>query len=62
MSGRQYDEAVSQYSAALSLGPPTSQVLLAKRSKARGRMGSWQEVLNDANEVLHFYPVQGRPF
>jgi hypothetical protein len=62
MSARQYDGAVSQYSIALSLDPATSQVLLAKRSKAHTRMGSWQDALNDANEVHHFCPVQDRPF
>ena len=61
MNARQYDIAVSQYSTALSLDPPTSQVLLAKRSKARAGMGSWQDALNDANEVPHFSPVQDRP-
>jgi hypothetical protein len=62
MSARQYDEAVSQYSTALSLDLATSQVLLAKRSKARAAMGSWQDALGDANEVPHFYPVQYHPF
>ena len=62
MSGRQYDEAVSQYSTALSLEPPTPQVLLAKRSKARAGMGSWEDALNDANEVPHFCLVQDHHF
>ena len=58
MSAQQYDEAVSQYSGALSLHPPTLQVLLAKRSKACAAMGSWQDALNDANEVYLFRPVK----
>ena len=58
MSIRQFDEAVFQYSTALSLDPLTSQILLAKRSKAHAAMGSWQDALNDANEVPHFTPVQ----
>ena len=51
MSARQFAEAVSQYSAALSLDPPTSQILLAKRSKAHAGIGSWEDALDDANEV-----------
>ena len=62
MIARQYDEAVSWYSTALSLDPPTSPMLLAKRSKARAGMGSWQDALNDANEVLHLFPAQDRLF
>ena len=57
MSARKFDEAVSRYSAALSLDPSTLRslpVLLAKRSKARAAMGSWQDAINDANEVPHF--------
>ena len=62
MNTRQYDEAVSQYSIALSLDPPTSQILLVKRSKARAGMGSWQDTLDDADEVPRFCPIQDRPF
>jgi hypothetical protein len=58
MSARKFLEAVSWYSAALSLDPPTLwslPVLFAKRSKARAGMGSWQDALNDANEVPHLF-------
>ena len=62
MSARQFNEAVFRYSTALSLDPPTLPVVLAKRSKARAGMGSWQDALNDANEVPNFRPVQDRLF
>ena len=54
MNARQYDEAVSQYTAALSLNPVAAKDLLGKRSKAHAGKGEWQDALNDANEVAHF--------
>ncbi|KAF8546461.1 hypothetical protein OG21DRAFT_1119921 [Imleria badia] len=57
MSSRQHDEAISRYSAALSLNLTDPQTLLIKRSKARANMGMWQDALNDANEVITFDPA-----
>lgn len=54
MNALRYGEAISQYTAALSLGPIDLQDLLAKRSKAYIMKGLWEDALNDANEVTHF--------
>ena len=54
MNTRQYDEAISQYSAALSLDPTTPQALIVKRSKAHAAKGFWEGALNDADEVARF--------
>ncbi|KAF8547208.1 hypothetical protein OG21DRAFT_1501672 [Imleria badia] len=54
MATRQYDEAISQYSAALSLNP--AQVLFVKRSKAYAEKGLWEDALNDANMVITLDP------
>ena len=62
MNARQYDEAVSQYTVALSLDPPSPQDLLVKRSKARADKGEWTDAMNDANEVVYFQFVQVRPY
>ena len=51
MSAEQYDDAISQYSAALSLDPAAPQGLLIKRSKAYIARGWWEDALNDANMV-----------
>ena len=61
MDAQQYDEAVSHYSSALSLDPPSPQGILIKRSKAYLEIGSWERVVDDANQVRSFsvqlYPV-----
>ena len=55
MNAKKYDEAILQYTAALSLNPVTPDPdLLGKRSKARAGKGEWEDALNDANEVAHF--------
>lgn len=54
MDARQYDEAISQCTAALSLNPTNLQDLFAKRSKAYIMKGLWEDALNDANQVTHF--------
>ena len=54
MNNTEYDEAISQYTTALSLDPATKQVLLVKRSMARVRKGGWGAALEDANEVICF--------
>ena len=53
MDAKQYDEAISQYTTALSLNPATPRDLLCKRSKAHAGKGEWVDALNDAEEVTH---------
>ena len=54
MHAKQYDEAISQYTIALSLDPLSPQDLLVKRSTSYARKGLWMDALNDANQVTHF--------
>jgi tetratricopeptide (TPR) repeat protein len=56
VDAQRYDEAISHYTTALSLNPPSPQDLLIKRSKAFLATGSWKQVLDDANQVHHFPP------
>ncbi|KAG8216354.1 hypothetical protein J3R82DRAFT_6433 [Butyriboletus roseoflavus] len=56
MNTGQYDEATSQYSAALSLNPTAAQALFVKRSKARAARGLWEDALSDANEAISLDP------
>ena len=53
MNAKQYDKAISHYTATLSLGPASPQDLLVKRSKALIATGMWKDALSDANEVAH---------
>lgn len=62
MSFQQHDQAIFQYSVALSLNPPNSQILFAKRSKALNNVGLWEEALNDANEVCYWCLTPVRAF
>ena len=54
MNAQRLEEAISQYSCALSLEPAVPSGLLIKRSKAYIIMGLWEDALNDANEVCSF--------
>ena len=54
VNARHYDEAVSLYTAALSLDPSSPQNILVKRSKAFADKGEWKDTLSDANEVIYF--------
>jgi tetratricopeptide (TPR) repeat protein len=54
VDGQRYDEAISLYSTALSLDPPSSQGVLIKRSKALVATGSWKQAIDDANQVHNF--------
>ncbi|KAG9310380.1 hypothetical protein JVU11DRAFT_9515 [Chiua virens] len=56
MTVQQYAEAISQYSMALSLEPPTLLPLLEKRSEAYAARGMWDDALNDANQVITLDP------
>ena len=51
MNAEQHDNAIFQYSLALSLNPSAPQGFFIKRSKAHMAKGLWEEALNDANEV-----------
>lgn len=46
----QFDEAIAQYTAALSLRPSII-ALLIKRGRAREAAGSWDDALHDARKV-----------
>ena len=50
LNARQYDGAISQYTAALSLDPADPQDLLMKRSNAWMGKGAREDALNDAKE------------
>ena len=54
VDAKQYNEAISKYSAALSFDLAISQGLLIKRSKAYETLGLWEDALKDANEVRSF--------
>ena len=53
-AAQRYDEAISLYTTALSLKPRSTQGILAKRSKMYMSIGSWEQALDDANQVCHF--------
>ena len=57
-AAQRYDEAVSLYTSALSLKPRSPQGILVKRSKMYMTVGSWEQALDDANQVHHL--VSGR--
>ncbi|KAF8546790.1 WD40 repeat-like protein, partial [Imleria badia] len=46
------NEAILQYSSALSLNPSNTGGLLVKRSKARAMIELWEEALKDANDAI----------
>ena len=49
-----HEDAVMQYSAALSLNPPIPQDILVKRSKVYLARNLWKDALDDINRVCHF--------
>ena len=53
-TAQRYDEAISLYTTALSLKPRSPQGILVKRSKMYMTVGSWEQALDDANQVHHF--------
>ena len=57
-TAQRYDEALSLYTTALSFKPRSPQGILVKRSKMYMTVGSWEQALDDANQVHHF--VTGR--
>ena len=53
-AAQRYDEATSLYTIALSLKPCSPQGILVKRSKMYMAVRSWDQALDDANQVHHF--------
>ncbi|KAF8554956.1 hypothetical protein OG21DRAFT_1508243 [Imleria badia] len=51
------NEAILQYSTALSLNPWNPAGLFVKRSKAQALLGSWEEVLKDADDAIKADPA-----
>jgi tetratricopeptide (TPR) repeat protein len=51
---QQHDEAINHYSAALSLNPVILHDVFMKRSKVYMAKRSWEEALDDTNQVHHF--------
>lgn len=55
MRSRTYHCAITQYSAALAIGPAApSAALFVKRSEARMMSCLWEDALKDADEVRWF--------
>ncbi|KAI6040395.1 hypothetical protein EDC04DRAFT_2996564 [Pisolithus marmoratus] len=51
-----HNDAIIQYSTALSLSPPSPAGLFIKRSEARAAQGLWEDALQDANEAVRANP------
>ena len=58
MAAQRHDDAIAQYSAALSLNPAVRQDLLIKRSKSYVAKGLWDDALDDTDQVRIFCHVQ----
>ena len=57
---RRHNTAINQYSTALSLNPVTPQNLFMKRSNVHIAKGSWEDAIDDTNQVRHFCLAQAR--
>ena len=53
VTDQRYDKAISLYTTELSLEPRSPQGILVKRSKMYMTVGSWEQALDDANQVRH---------
>ena len=60
-AAQRYDKAISLYTIALSLKPRSPQGTLVKRSKVYMAVGSWEQALDDANQVHHFVTDRSIP-
>lgn len=49
-----YDDAIAQYTFALSLDPQSKAGILVKRSRAKAATGVWRDALKDADVVWLF--------
>ena len=59
---RRHNTAINQYSTALSLNPVILQDIFVKRSKVYMAKGSWEDAIDDANQVRHFCLSQVRSY
>jgi tetratricopeptide (TPR) repeat protein len=55
---QRHEEAISQYSAALSLNPTILQRLSVRRRKTHAMTDMWENTLNEANEAFYFCYIQ----
>ena len=55
VDAQRHHEAISYYSTSLSLNFPSPQGILIKRGKAFLATGSWEQAIDDANQVHHFW-------
>ncbi|KAF8554511.1 TPR-like protein [Imleria badia] len=53
VDAQQYDEAIYHYSTALSINPPFPKDIRTKRINAFMAIGSWNQAVDDANEMKH---------
>ena len=53
-AAQRHDEAIIQYSTALSLNPVIPKILFMKRSNGHIAKGSWEDAIDDTNQVRHF--------
>ncbi|KAH0838857.1 hypothetical protein J3R83DRAFT_7271 [Lanmaoa asiatica] len=51
-TAQRHDEAITQYSAAISLDRDSTRDLFVKRSKARMAKGLWKDALDDAKQAI----------
>ncbi|KAF8547677.1 hypothetical protein OG21DRAFT_859134 [Imleria badia] len=56
LMAQKHDEAISMYSASISLEPVAPSSLLIKRSKAYVAFSLWENALNDANKLITLDP------
>ncbi|KAF8128156.1 hypothetical protein EV363DRAFT_1085280, partial [Boletus edulis] len=57
VDARRHEEAITHYTTALSLKPPTPQDIIIKRSKAFVEIGSWKEAVDDADLLIALDPL-----
>jgi hypothetical protein len=57
VDAQQYDGAITQYSATLSLDPTIPRDVLIKRSKVYVAKELWEDALDDTNQVHEFFLV-----
>ncbi|KAF8546059.1 WD40 repeat-like protein, partial [Imleria badia] len=62
VDAQRYEEAISHYSTALSLNPPSPQDVLAKRIKAFMATGCWKQAADDANQLITLDPLSSRGY